>query len=208
MLATVVVLTLIVAGARRQPVRTYALGAPNYLSVAELRPGTQVCEGPVRSGAPTGLVGLWGAPTGGTARVIVTARDSANHRSLAAGELVSATGSGEHVVRLGRSVPSGRPIEICLSGRQGHFSLAGSASIDPRVTMTGGSGGAQFSLVLLDDRRSLWRWVGTAFSRASLWRPSWVAGWTFWVLTFAVLASFGAAIFAVARAAADDDGRR
>jgi hypothetical protein len=206
-LTVAVLVALAVAVVRTQPVRTYALGAPNYLTIAHLRPGTRVCEGPATSDGPAGLVGVWGAPTSGSASLVVTARDAVTHRTLAAGELVAATGSGEHVVRLARAVPGGHRVEICLTGRQGHFALAGSASIDPRVRMTGGEGGAQFALVLLNDRRSLWQWLGTAFSRASLWRLSWVGSWTFWVLAFALLACFGAAVVAVARAAAEDDSR-
>ncbi len=206
-LAVAVLIALGVAGAQSRSVRTYALGAPNYLTIAHLRPGTRVCEGPATSDGPASLVGVWGAPTGGSTGVNVTARDAATHRSLAGGELVARTGSGEHIVRLARAVPGNHPVEICLTGRQGRFALAGSASVDPRVTMTGGAGGAQFAVTLLNDRRSMWQWLGTAFSRASLWRPSWVGGWTFWVLAFALLASFGVAIAAVAHAAAADDGR-
>ena len=66
--------------------------------------------------------------------------------------------------------------------------------------------GEKFSLALLSDGdRSLLGSLPTAFSRASLWRPSWVGAWTFWVLAIALLATFGLAVVAVISAAGDDD---
>ncbi len=66
--------------------------------------------------------------------------------------------------------------------------------------------GQRFSLVLLSDgSRSLLGSLSLAFSRASLWRLSWVGPWTFWVLAIALLMAFGLVVAAVVRAA-DDDG--
>ncbi len=206
-LTLLVLIALAVAGAQATPVRTYALGAPNFLPVAHLHPGSHVCEGPVTSDGPAQLVGIWGTPAPQGAQVAVTARDASTHRRLASGVLGTASGAAEHVVRLGRPVPGNRALDICLTTQVGRFTLGGSASIDPRVTMTGGSGGAQFALVLVNDRRSVWSWLGTVFSRAGLWRLSWVGRWTFCVLAAGVLASFGVAILAVVRAAAEDERR-
>ena len=81
----------------------------------------------------------------------------------------------------------------------------GSAVSEPGVTVTGIPAGQRFSLVLLSDGdRSLLGSLSLAFSRASLWRPSWVGAWTFWVLVIALLVTFGLAVVAVVRAADDD----
>ena len=82
----------------------------------------------------------------------------------------------------------------------------GSAVSEPGVTVTGIPGARRFSLVVLSEGdRSLVGSLSLAFSRTSLWRPSWVGAWTFWVLALALLMSFGLAVVAVVRAA-DDDG--
>jgi hypothetical protein len=72
--------------------------------------------------------------------------------------------------------------------------------------MSGQPRGQEYSLVLLSQsQRSLLAWLPTAFSRASLWRPSWVGAWTFWVLAGGLLATFALAVLAVLKAAEDDD---
>ena len=99
-------------------------------------------------------------------------------------------------------------MRICLTDDVSTFSLAGSAVSAPTVSATGVATGQRFSLVLLTDGGSLLGSLSTAFSRASLWHPSWVGSWTFWLLAIALLAAFGVGVSAVVSAAAADDEDR
>ena len=102
-------------------------------------------------------------------------------------------------------MPVGRRLTVCLTTNLNTFELRGPPAVDPDVVMTGRNPGLEFSLALLNDRRSLLGSLSTAFSRAALFKPSWVGGWTFWVLTAALLATFGLAGFAIATASSDDE---
>jgi hypothetical protein len=115
---------------------------------------------------------------------------------------------------LDRIVGGNRAIVVCLTENANEFSLAGYPPVLP-VTMSaqlvgpqpGPQAGQAFSLVLLSPRdRSWFDALSTAFSRASLWRPSWVGRWTFWLLTVALLGTFGLAAFAAVAAADEDAG--
>lgn len=198
---------LLIAGSRHLTVRTASAEAPNQFTIATLRPGHAVCEGPIISQGPARGVGIWGSAAGTTARLTITVKNAATHEILASGSLHAVAQEGEWTARLARDVPGGHPVQICLTENVGAFSLAGSASSDAHVTVTGIPTGQRFSLVLLSDgNQSLLGSLSLAFSRASLWRPSWVGPWTFWVLAVALLATFGLAVVAVVSAAGEDDG--
>lgn len=204
--ATVIALAgLLIAGSRHLTVRTASADAPNQSTIATLRPGPAVCEGPIISQGPARGVGIWGSAAGTTARVTITVKDAATHEILASGSLHAVAQEGEWTARLARHVRGGHPVQICLTENVGAFSLAGSASSDAHVTVTGVPTGQRFSLVLLSDGdQSLFGSLSLAFSRASLWRFSWVGAWTFWVLAIALLMAFGLAVIAVVRAADED----
>jgi hypothetical protein len=206
-IALVALALLLIAGARHTAVRTASVDAPNQITVATLRPGHPVCEGPVTSDRPANAVSVWGAAAGPRpATMTVTVRDASTHASLATGVLRPIADEGEWPVQLNRDVPDERPVQVCLSQMAGEFSLAGSAVSADSVSASGVPGGARFSLVLLSDgRRSLLGSLPLAFSRASLWRLSWVRPWTFWVLAFALLMTFGLVVVAVVKAAGEDE---
>jgi hypothetical protein len=210
--ALIAVAGLLVAGSRSSAVRVFALGAPNESHIAMLRPSEKVCEGPVTSPSPVRGVRIWGSSTGGRARLTVDVQDADNHQVLAFGSLEASPTAidapptkSEHTAHLSRAVPGNRPLRICLTEDVNTFWLEGSSAIHPSVEMTGKTTGEEFSLVLLGDKRSLLSSLSTAFTRASLWRPSWVGSWTFWALAIGLLATFGLGIGAVASAAAEDD---
>lgn len=205
-LSVLVVAALVAWGSRGVAVRTYALDAPNQTTVAVLRPGSRICEGPVTPQGPVRGVDIWGTATGGPARLTVTVQDPATRRRLASGLLTASAVAGGYGARLERTLPGGRRLRICLTGAAGRFGLSGSASVNPSVVMTGGTPNRQFSLVLLSNaNRSLWSWLPLAFSRASLWRPGWVESWTFWALAAGLLACFGLVVVAVVQAASADE---
>jgi hypothetical protein len=208
--AVIAVVALLVAGSQGLAVRTLALGAPNQVTVALLHPSTRVCEGPATSPGSIRGVGVWGTYTGGSVRLTVDVQDAGTRKVLASGELEATTQENQYTARLARAVPGGRSLRICLTGGLGAFSLAVSPAVHPNVVMTGKGPAQEFSLVLLSDgRRSLLSSLPTAFSRAALFRPSWVGSWTFWLLAIALLAMFGLGAAAVASAAAadEDEGR-
>lgn len=207
--AVTAVVVLLIAGSRGLAVRTAAVDAPNQFTIAVLHPANRVCEGPVISQVPARGVGIWGASAGGTASLTVTVQAADTHTMLASGQLQAVSAEGEWTARLAREVPAGRPVRICLTDDVSAFSLSGSSASNPNVAVTGVATGQRFSLVLLSDsNRSLLSSLPTAFSRASLFRPSWVGSWTFWFLAVALLASFGVGVVAVTSAAWADDSEK
>lgn len=206
-IVVVAVAALLIAGSRHLTVRTASADVPNQFTIATVRPGHDVCEGPLTSQGTARGVGIWGSAAGTTAAALtITVRDVSTHAALASGSLRAIAQEGEWTVALDRDVPASRPVQICFAGESGAFRLAGSISSDKHVSETGIPGGQRFSLVLLSDgSRSLLGSLSLAFSRASLWRLSWVGPWTFWVLAIALLMAFGLVVAAVVRAA-DDDG--
>ncbi len=205
-LSVIVLIGLLIAASQQIAVRTFALDVPNQVPVAVINPSQRVCEGPVISPSAASSVGIWGASTGGTARLTVDVQDAGTGTALASGRRAIPGVENEYAVGLGRPLPAGRPLRICLTDTAGAFSLAGAQAIHPGMVTTGKvAAGQEFSLVLLTAPRSLLGALGTAFSRASLWRPSWVGSWTFWLLAVAIVASLGVAALAVASAADADD---
>ncbi|MGZ4243147.1 MAG: hypothetical protein ACXVSE_02535 [Solirubrobacteraceae bacterium] len=205
-LALLAILALLVAGTRHIVVRTASADTPNQTPLPPLNPGQTACEGPLVSHGPARSVGVWGTSGPVRAHLTVTVQDAATHAVLASGALGATPGNVERVAHLVREAPGGRPLRVCVTDDAGQFSLAGSTASAPGLVATGLPAGLRFSLALLDDGGgSLIGSLSTAFSRASLWRPSWVGPWTFWVLAVALLATFGLAVFAVVTAAADDN---
>jgi hypothetical protein len=214
--AVLALIGLLISGSRPLAVRTATADAPNQSTIAELHPGQRVCEGPLTSQGQARSVAIWGASAGGVARLTVTVEDAATHTVLASGPLQAIPLETDWTARLARAVPGGRPLRVCLTEDTSVFSLSGSAASAPTVSETGIATGQRFSLILLSDGdQSLLGSLSTAFDRASLWRPSWVGSWTFWLLAIALLAAFGVGVSAVVSAAsadlpeagAPDDGR-
>ena len=208
-IALAALIALLLAGSRGYATRVYSLEAPNQTEVALIRtPGRTLCQGPITSPAPFRQVAIWGQSVVGTARVNVTVRDARTGIPLSTGQLTATTTPGEWTARLRHEVGA-RPIRVCLSGALNTFSLEGSQPVDPHVVLTGRPPGAQFSLALVSaGHRALFGSLSSAFSRASLFRPSWVGAWTFWVLLVAVALTFGGGVVAVISAASADESLR
>jgi hypothetical protein len=208
-IAAVAILGLLLAGSQTVAVRSFVLRTPNMEPVAQLHSGQRVCEGPVTSPQPIQAVGVWGGSVIGLSRLRIDVSDASTGGPLASGR-IAATAPGEYAARLDTTVPSAQQLRICVVGELNTFSLEGSPAQQPDVVMTGPNRGLEFSLVLLNNQRSLLGSLSTAFPRASLWHPSWVGSWTFWLLAIALLGSFGAGVVAVVSAASadEDDGDR
>jgi hypothetical protein len=211
-LALLAVLGLLAAGAQHMGVRTASADTPNQVAMPPMRPAETACEGPLTSDGPARSVGIWGTSGAGGADLTLKVQDAATRGVLASGALRATPGDEERVARLRSEAPGGRPLRICVTDDAGTFSLTGSSAGAPGLGVTGLPPGQKFALVLLSaGNRSLLGSLSTAFGRASLWRPSWVGPWTFWVLALALLAAFGVGAFAVLQAAGDEPappGRR
>jgi hypothetical protein len=197
----VVAAALVIAGLRTIPVRTFALRVQDALPVAVAGNGELVCEGPVRSSGPARGIGVFGAIRSGDPLVQVDVLSSAG-RTLGSGRMGPSSGS-EHLVALDRQIPGGLPVRVCVRSTHGTFTLLGAidqASLKTRYVDSGGA----FALVLTRPSSFLGS-LGTAFSRASVFRPRWVGTWTFWLLLGALAATFGIAWLAVGEASADDE---
>lgn len=203
-MAVIVLIALVVSASGGVMRRAFVLRAPNQEAVVLLRAPHRVCEGPVTAAASTQGVAIWGASVVGPARVAVDVEDARSGVLLATGK-ITARSTREYVAHLSRSVPAGRHLRVCLTSILNTFEVLGAAATDPKVVMTGSKRGLEFSLALLDDRHSLLGSLSAAFSRAALFKPSWVGRWTFWLLTAAILATFGLAGVAITTAAADDE---
>lgn len=205
-LALVAVVALLAAGSGGVAQRTAVAEVPNLYAMPALHRGGEACEGPLVSHGPARQVAIWGGSGTPSGQVTVTVQDAATHNVLASGTLQTSAVRGRWVARLDQQVPGGRPLLVCVTDDAGTFALGGAVLSAPGLAATGLPTGQKFSLALLSDGdRSLFGSLSTAFSRASLWRPSWVGPWTFWLLVIALLATFGLAVVAVVRATDDDE---
>jgi len=202
-------MALIVSALHPMQVRAYALGSPDGGQAAMLARGQEACEGPIRLPAAIGGAGIWGSGIGGDARLEVSVHDAAADRSLAIGQTTVPPVPGAYTVPLRPSIAAGSTVRVCVTARGPvPFSLLGSLPTHPQIRMSVGGKltFSEFSVVLFERaRHSLLAALPTAFSRAALFRFSWVGPWTFWVLALALLGTIGSCAWALAAATRADD---
>jgi hypothetical protein len=213
-LPLVALVALLIAASQPMQIRAYALDSPNVSLAASLTRGQEACEGPIRLPSSIGAARIWGGTTAGLAVLDVTVSDASNGRALASGQIIASPAGGSYDALLDRPVPAGSIVHVCLTARgPARFALLGSLPTYPQIRMSldGKVAFSEFSLVLLEPhRKSLLAALPTAFSRAALFRFSWVGSWTFWVLVGALLGTFaccGWAVVAAARADSPDEAR-
>lgn len=208
MLGTVAVILVALAGLLasslpRRPIRVLSLEVPNQATVVTLGPHQEVCEGPIVSPRAFAGVQMFGA-AGGPVSLISQVWNSGHHRLLASGPLIPP--SGQWQARLSHRIAAGVPVVVCLRDEAFQFAVSGSGGSRPGFTMTGPGShgrtipipGQEFSLNLLSATTpTLLGALSTAFDRASLWRPSWVGSWTFWLLGAGLIGAFGLALIAL-----------
>jgi hypothetical protein len=209
--ASLALIALLIAALQPRRLRVFTLHAPNAAQVALLLPGHGACEGPIVSPEPVGAVRIWGTAVVGVAQLAAQVHDTSSRATLAHGNVIAGTTPSELTATLDRPVPRRQSLRVCLTNRgPGSFSLAGSAPVTPGVLITehGKTQRAEFSLVLLSaGSPSLLASLGTAFSRAALFRPSWVGPWTFWVLAVALVGTIALGAAAIRAAAIADEKR-
>ena len=145
------------------------------------------------------------------AAIDVTVRDAATNTALGRGQIAAGyVRAIAPIVALDRTIPSGRRIQVCLRSRgPGTVDLMGAplpnrALVEDDGTLSGSRQAAIALLFLRPHPRSVLSLVPTIFRRASLFRPSWVGPWAYWLLTAAFLSTFGLAGLATARAVRAD----
>jgi hypothetical protein len=202
-LALLALAALLLSGLRESPVRAYAVGVPSVRKVAVARPHHQACEGLIHSQRAFRSVALWGTYVSGTPRVEVSVEHS-GVKTLISGGLVERSppgGHGQFTAKLRNAVPAGRSVTVCVSDSGGELKLRGSTSGYSGVSIAGSEPRQAFAMVVLEPGQySLLGSLGLAFSRASLFRPSWVGSWTFWSLLILLLGTFALAAAAIASA--------
>jgi hypothetical protein len=216
---TITLAVMIVCGLQQIAVRTVSLGVPNTERVAVVKPGALVCQGPITSPSAAGTVEVWGQPTSGDPQTTVMVRSVSGRGVISEGLLEPSSGSRPRApfsppttaalfgyqARLNRNIPGGRSVEVCVQAKHGSFALQGWLALAPGVTMTGGTAGLQFSLVLLKPGGStLLGSLPTAFARASLFKLSWLHPWVFWLLCALLLATILFGSFAIGAAVREE----
>ena len=226
-LAVALVAALGIAGLSRrgcEPPSAPPRGRSTYLpSVAVIvrHSGQSTCQGPMTTRAPIGSVQTWISPATASgvipqtpipgASLDLTVRDAVTDKTLARGQIAAGyTRPIAPVVALDQAISSGRRIRVCLRSRgPGAVDLMGAALPNQALVDDDGtaSGAGQAAIALLFIRphpRSVLSLVPTIFVRASLFRPGWVGPWAYWLLSVALLSTFGLAALAVARAVRAD----
>jgi hypothetical protein len=116
-----------------------------------------------------------------TGRPTLAVRVFADGRLTASGSRTPNPSGREQLVALDHPIPAGRAVQVCIATSGGTLTVYGAGAQAPGVVAHGVLPGMQFAL-LLTHRTSLIGSLSTAFSRAAIFRPSWVGAWTFWVL--------------------------
>jgi hypothetical protein len=200
--ALLALVALLLAGSQDRGIRSFAVGVPSIRKVAVARAHHPVCEGPIRSQYAFRTVILWGRYVSGTPHVSVADESPGSDAVLSSGPVGrSLPGAyGSFTAPLSNPVAGGRTVRVCVSDPGGMLRLRGAAKGYSGVAIAG-SRRTAFSMVLLEPQQhSLIGSLGIAFSRAALFRPSWVGPWTFWALLVLLLGTVGLGAVAISAA--------
>lgn len=202
LVAVVVVAGLVVAGLQTIPVRTYALRVPDSGTAGIARASHRLCEGPITSPMSARDVGIFADPAAGSPELEVTVL--AGGRQIAAGRRAPDPSVREQLVRLERPIPKRRAVRVCVRASSGSLTVYGAGAVAPGVATHGVNPGQQFALVLTRSGTFLGS-LSTAFTRAAIFRPSWVGAWTFWLLLALLACTLPLAGVALIRAIAENE---
>jgi hypothetical protein len=188
--ALLALLALFVSGLHRGTIRAFALGVPSAKTVAVAGPGRQVCEGPIRSQEAFQSVVLSGRYVSGKPLVRIWGAGPSHPELISAGPVeASGTGvRGPYLAMLSTAVDRGVSVKVCVVDAGGELELQGYKPGYGGAAIAGSKRPLAFSVVLMEPgKHSFLSSLSLAFSRASLFRPSWVGRWTFWALLIALL---------------------
>jgi hypothetical protein len=203
MLASTVVLAgILVTGLRSIPVRTYSVRVPDSGTAGIARPSHRLCESPIRTPRPASAVGVFADPAAGAPSIEVDV--FASGRRIGFGRRTPDPRVREQLVSLDHTIPAHQPLRVCIRASSGALTVWGAGAQAPGVVADGVAPGMQFALVLTRPATFLGS-LGTAFSRASLFKLSWVGSWTFWLLLVLLAFTFPLAGRALVRALNEDE---
>jgi len=175
---------LLVAGLQTIQGRTYSVRVPDSGIAGTASPSHRLCEGPVQTPSRASGAGVFVVGASGRPRVTVTIFSGG--RLIASGSRRPNPTVREQIVVLDQPIPAQRPVQVCVGASGGTLTVYGAGAQAPAVVTHGVAAGMQFSFVLTHPTTLIGA-LPQAFSRAAIFRPSWVGSWTFWLL-FALLA--------------------
>lgn len=205
-----VLVALFVSALPTAPRRTFAASTADIALVATLHKGQHICESPIESEGAFRTAVFWTAGVGSSALVKVHAGTTARAPIISEAVLAGTNGvPASTPVRLTKAVDSGAPVTICLSERHATMTLYGGSPSYGGPTIIGSSPGTALWLQLQTSKpQSLLASLPVAFRRASLFRPTWVGAWTFWVLLVGLVAVLPAGLICLHSAARDEPERQ
>lgn len=207
-MAAVGLIALLIVASSDERTTAFSLDIPPEEPIAYLAPHQHACQGPLRPPASFQGVRAYLSPAASPA-LPVTIRDRAGE-TVARGDMPTRAGvAGLYASRLTTPVAAHGPVEVCFTNPgPGVVAVLGASATATSGVLHVGSGATRVAMVLVFQRphpETLLSLIPTLFSRAALFKASWVGAWTFWALCALVLAGFVLAGGAVALAAADQD---
>jgi hypothetical protein len=200
--AILVVAGLVVAGLQTIPARTESIRVPDSGTAGIAGPSHRLCEGPLQTPARASGVGVFADRATGTPTIAIGI--FAGGRQIAAGRRTPDASVREQIVALDHPIPAGRPVQVCVGATGGTLTVYGAGAQAADVVAHGVNPGMQFSLVLTRSSTLIGS-LSTAFSRAAIFRPSWVGAWTFWLLVGLLACTLPLAWVAISRALNDPE---
>ena len=209
-----VALALLASHARRSTAFSLDLHASGVITTID--PQQTGCQGPFNALNGFKGVEVWlGGEPGPVDTQLVVRRAGRQGPVLAHGHLHFDTyAAATYVVPLSGSIPAGTEVSVCLrdTGTNAISPLGSPGNASTGYFFVGNkpvivSGGVHMGAQMLmhDAPHSLLSQTSTIFSRASLFKTTWLGPWTFWMLAGLLAAGFVGLGFAVAAAARDDD---
>jgi hypothetical protein len=203
---------LLAAAATDRRDTAFSLGVPDNVPVASLAHGRTLCQGPFTVRVAFSALQTWVRPAHA---LDVEIRSASSRRVLVARRITTSPRlTGELTIPLGATtIRKGTRITVCMRNAGPHkvaFEGGSRTRNSGTFEISGRHHAKAIALLFLRPHPpTLLSLLPTVFERASLFKPSWVGAWTFWVLGAAMICAFALAAAAVAgavRAEAARDG--
>ena len=195
-MAAVGLIALLIVAASDDRTTAFSLDVPPGEPVAYLAPHKRACQGPLRPSASFQGVRAYLSTAASPVLPVTVNNDAGVNRG--SGRDADACGRRRGVrSRLTTPVAAHSPIQVCFTNLgPGVVAILGAAATTTSGVLHVGSGATQVAMALVFARphpASLLSLIPTLFSRAALFKASWVGAWTFWALCSVVLVAFGLA---------------
>jgi hypothetical protein len=200
---------LVAAGAVDRRGTAFSLQVPNSGPVVVLGRSQRVCQGPLTASAAFRGVQLWLAPASAPGARFLVSATGPGVTALSSGVvMVGAPAQLSARAWLDRTIPAGTRLSLCFDNAgPGALSLTGGpANRDSGALERNGHAlGSAAAMVMLSPRpSSMLELLPKAFTRAALFRPTWMGAWTYWILLAAIIAAFPVVAMALRLAARAD----